>query len=269
MKGLSLLALVAATALLAPSAAKPLIGGTPTGTSSATNVGAFGVIRNGVFSEICSGTLIAPRAVVTAGHCTVYFASLEQAGYHVVFTLDPSPTAASTVTDATAFYTHPGYVDTLNGNSKCGLFGQCTTDVGIVELASAPAGPTPATVAPLGYVDTLNLKTQLFNIVGYGVEGFTNANTPLGPNGGTRKVGTFTAVGQDVTADRFLKLTGQHSQAETCFGDSGGPVFANGNLVAVTSFGQSLVCASNGYYTRLDTASVQSWLSSTLALIGS
>ena len=96
MKGLLLLALVAATALLAPSAAKPLIGGTPTGTSSATNVGAFGVIRNGAFSEICSGTLIAPRAVVTAGHCTVYFASLEQAGYHVVFTLDPSPPAAPT-----------------------------------------------------------------------------------------------------------------------------------------------------------------------------
>lgn len=136
MKRLLLIALVAASALVAPSVAKPLIGGAPTGTSSYTNVGAFGVVRNGVFSEICSGTLIAPRAVITAGHCTVYFASLQQAGYQVVFTLDPSPTAASPVTDATAFFTHPDYVDTLNGNSKCGLFGQCTTDVGIAELAS-------------------------------------------------------------------------------------------------------------------------------------
>jgi secreted trypsin-like serine protease len=268
MKRLLLVVVLAASALLVPSAAKPLIGGAPTGAGSSTNVGAFGVIRNGQFNEICTGTLIAPHAAVTAGHCTVYFDSLEQAGYHVVFTLDPSPTASSTVYDATAFFTHPDYVDTLNGNSKCGLYGQCTTDVGIAELASA-AGVTPATVTPLGYVDSLNLKTQLFSIVGYGVEGFTNANTPLGPSGGTRKVGTFTAVGQDVTADRFLKLTGQHSQAETCFGDSGGPVFANGNLVAVTSFGQSLVCASNGYYTRLDTASVQNWISSTLAHIGS
>jgi secreted trypsin-like serine protease len=267
MKRLFLVAVVAASALLVPSAAKPLIGGAVTGASNYTNAGAFGVIRNGEFSEICSGALIAPHAVLTAGHCTVYFDTLKQAGYDVVFTLDPSPTAPSTVYDATAFFTHPDYVDTLNGNSKCGLFGQCTTDVGIVELASTPAGMSPATVAPLDYLSTLNLKTQLFNIVGYGVEGFTNANTALGPSGGTRKVGTFTALGQDVTADRFVKLTGQHFQDNTCFGDSGGPVFANGYLVAVTSFGQSLVCASTGYYTRVDTASVQSWISSTLALV--
>jgi secreted trypsin-like serine protease len=268
MKRLFLVGVVAATALLVPSVAKPLIGGAPTGPSTNTNVGAFGVVQNGQFHEICSGTLIASNAVLTAGHCTVYFDSLKQAGYHVVFTLDPSPTAASTVYDATAFFTHPDYVDTLNGNSKCGLFGQCTTDVGIAELASAP-GAAPATVSPLNYVDTLDLKAQLFTIVGYGIEGFTNANTALGPDGGTRKAGTFTALGQDVTADRFLKLTGQHFQTETCFGDSGGPVFANGYLVAVTSFGQSIVCASNGYYTRLDTASVQNWISSTLALISS
>ena len=49
MKRLLLVAVVAASALLAPSAAKPLIGGVPTGTSTYTNVGAFGVIRNGEF----------------------------------------------------------------------------------------------------------------------------------------------------------------------------------------------------------------------------
>ena len=53
-----------------------------------------------------------------------------------------------TVYDAATFYTHPDYVDRLNGNSKCGLYGQCTTDVGLVELATAPTGVTPATIAP-------------------------------------------------------------------------------------------------------------------------
>jgi secreted trypsin-like serine protease len=269
VKRLLLVAVVIASALLAPSAAKPLIGGEATGTGSYTNVGAFGIIRDGAFSEICSGTLIAPNVVLTAGHCTVYFAELEQRGFNIVFTLDPSPTATSTVYDATAFYTHPDYVDKLNGNSKCGLYGQCTTDVGLVELATAPTSVTPATIAPLGYVDTLDLKTQLFYIVGYGVEGFSNANTPLGSPGGTRKVGAFEALGQDVTADQFLKLTGQHYNDATCFGDSGGPVFANGYVVAVVSFGQSWVCASNGYYTRLDTESVSSWISATLVTINS
>jgi len=260
-----LLAVVCTVALLAPSAAKPLIGGEATSTTSYTNVGAFGIIRDGAFLEICSGTLIAPNVVLTAGHCTVYFEELEQRGDEILFTLDPSPSGTSTVYDAATFYTHPDYVDRLNGNSKCGLYGQCTTDVGLVEFATAPTDVSPATIAPVGYVDTLALKTQTFNIVGYGVEGFSNANTPLGPDGGTRKVGTFEALGQDVTRDRFLKLSGQHYGTETCFGDSGGPVFANGYVVAVVSFGQSWVCASNGYYTRLDTTSVADWISTTLA----
>jgi hypothetical protein len=265
LKRCLLVAVVAASALLAPSAATPLIGGEPTGAGSYTNVGAFGVIRDGAFHEICSGTLIAPNVVITAGHCTFFF---DESGLDIMFTLDPSPSASSAFFDASAFFTHPDYVDRLNGNSKCGLFGQCTTDVGLVELATA-AGAPPATVAPLDYVDTLDLKTQTFNIVGYGIEGFANANTPLGPDSGTRKVGTFEALGQDVTADQFLKLTGQHYKDETCFGDSGGPVFANGFLVAVTSFGQSLTCSSNGYYTRVDTASVLNWISTTLAAINS
>jgi hypothetical protein len=167
--------------------------------------------------------------------------------------------------DAIAFYTHPDYVDELRGNSKCGLFGQCTTDVGLVELATATT-VTPAVLAPENYVNTLDLKTQLFTIVGYGVEGFANANTPIGPNGGTRKFGTFEAIpGQDVTGDLFLKLSGRHFDTETCFGDSGGPVFANGYLVGVVSFGQSWVCASMGYYTRIDVESVSDWIAITLA----
>jgi len=267
LKRIFLVAALAVGAFLAPSAAQPLVGGEPTGSTSYTNVGAFGVVVNGTFLEVCSGTLIASNAILTAGHCTFYFEELEETSYDVVFTLDPAPTASSTFYDATAFYTHPEYVDELRGNSKCGLYGQCTTDVGLVELSTDVSGATPATLAPEAYVDTLDLKTQRFQIVGYGIEGFENANTPIGSAGGTRKVGTFEALGQDVTRDLFLKLSGQHYGAETCFGDSGGPVFANGYVVAVVSFGQSLVCASMGYYTRVDAPSVATWISETLEQI--
>jgi secreted trypsin-like serine protease len=77
LKRLLLVAVFTASALLTPSAAKPLIGGEATGTTSYTNVGAFGIMRNDAFSEICSGTLIAPNAVLTAGHCTFFFDDLE------------------------------------------------------------------------------------------------------------------------------------------------------------------------------------------------
>ena len=41
----------------------------------------------------------------------------------------------------------------------------------------------------------------------------------------------------------------------TCFGDSGGPVFLNGLLVGVTSWGTSQFCtAGQAGYQRLDTA---------------
>jgi secreted trypsin-like serine protease len=265
-------AATAIAALALAGSASPLIGGSPTGTSQYTNVGAFGVVINGEFFEVCSGTLIEPNVVLTAGHCTVFFEALETRAtnpLNVVFTLHPSPTASSTFYDAIEFFTHPDYVDELRGNSKCGLFGQCTTDVGLVELATA-SSVAPAELAPLDYVDTLDLKTQLFTIVGYGVEGFANANTALGPNGGTRKFGTFQAIpGQDVTSDLFLKLSGRQFDTGTCFGDSGGPVFAEGYLVAVVSFGQSWVCASMGYYTRVDVESVSTWIATTIAEINS
>jgi Trypsin len=51
----------------------------------------------------------------------------------------------------------------------------------------------------------------------------------------------------------------QHDRAAR-FGDSGGPAFANGQLVAVVSFGQSWVYASNGYSTRLDATSLADWI---------
>ena len=46
----------------------------------------------------------------------------------------------------------------------------------------------------------------------------------------------------------------------TCFGDSGGPVFLNGYLVAVTSYGYTDNCRYLGGYQRVDIPVVQDWL---------
>ena len=46
----------------------------------------------------------------------------------------------------------------------------------------------------------------------------------------------------------------------TCFGDSGGPVFLDGELIAVTSYGYTSNCRYLGGYQRVEIEVVQDWL---------
>ena len=39
-------------------------------------------------------------------------------------------------------------------------------------LKSSVAGVTPAPIAPAGYLDQLNLKSETFTVVGYGTDAF-------------------------------------------------------------------------------------------------
>jgi secreted trypsin-like serine protease len=52
----------------------------------------------------------------------------------------------------------------------------------------------------------------------------------------------------------------QHGTGGTCFGDSGGPVYLNGEIVAVTSYGYTANCRYLGGYQRLDIPVVADWL---------
>ena len=75
---------------------------------------------------------------------------------------------------------------------------------------------------------------------------------------------TTTSPGQKLTP-QILQLNGNPQDTRdgggTCFGDSGGPVFLNGYLVAVTSYGYTENCRYLGGYQRVDIPVVQSWLS--------
>ena len=55
MRRLIALAVIVVAALSLAGPATPLIGGTETGTSQYTNVGAFGVVINGEFFESAAG----------------------------------------------------------------------------------------------------------------------------------------------------------------------------------------------------------------------
>ena len=69
--------------------------------------------------------------------------------------------------------------------------------------------------------------------------------------------------GQKLTP-QILQTNGNENDTRgtggTCFGDSGGPVFLDGELVAVTSYGYTSNCRYIDGYQRVDIPVVEEWL---------
>jgi trypsin len=222
----------------------------------------------------CSATLVSPTVLVTAAHCTVGDIG------KVIVTFDPVSPAIPRARDDTGnglssigyaapvagFLTgtphaHPLYDGELQLNDL--------HDVGVVVLDAPYDLARPAALPPLGYLETLSrgnggLSHQLFTLVGYGVFFDKPAAGPQKPTAVRDLTRRYTdAVGQNATS-QVLKLAENANDSRggggSCFGDSGGPVFHGGYLVADTSFGASQFCRSFGGYYRLDIADARSFL---------
>jgi hypothetical protein len=126
----------------------------------------------------CSGTLIAPTVVLTAGHCTSFFELAAQYGYEIWVTFDAEAAVDLSTWEPTGgqgtWYisdtsvTHPDYVDAA---------WPFTADYGVVLLDDPVIGVTPATLPDSGAVDTAigttGQTSQRFNDVGLGRTGST------------------------------------------------------------------------------------------------
>ncbi|HVH43436.1 MAG TPA: trypsin-like serine protease, partial [Labilithrix sp.] len=119
---------------------------------------------------------------------------------------------------------------------------QLTNDIGVVILAQ------DAPVAPIALNDTMNASWQgrPLTFVGFGA---TNGRT--GAGGGTKRAVSIALSQIGSTQFAYVDRT-----KNTCFGDSGGPAFAQdaaGNLLlaGVTSYGDQ-TCTQFGVDTRVD-----------------
>jgi hypothetical protein len=224
----------------------------------------------------CSATLVSPTVLVTAAHCTdgvrgktiVTFAPVAPT---------PTPRAAD---DAGDGFSVTGYTSAPAGwlagtphahplwpTSKFQL--NDLHDVGVVVLDAPYTGATPAQLAPRNYLDALQsgnggLNKEIFTLVGYGVFFEKPSEGPQKPTSVSDRTRRFVeAVGQNVSS-QVLKLAENPNDSRagggSCFGDSGGPAFHAGLLVADTSFGASQFCRSAGGYYRLDTDDARSFL---------
>jgi len=261
--GLAMAALTAA--LLATAPALAITGGAP--DTIHTNVGLVRFTTvDGRFR--CSGTLIAPTVVLTAGHCTEGPAT----NVYVSFddALQPDPLAAGITPEEKA--AREAHYITGTAHPDPGWDGKLQFakqhDQGVVVL-SAPAaskwpGIVPAPLPPIGFLDVNQgqLKNETFTLVGYGVDiGDKKARIIVPVRSSTTSY--LKNVGSEVIT---FQISENDSKAGggSCFGDSGGGVFLGGYVLGDASYVNSLTCNALGSYQRDDTAYSRAFLDSFL-----
>lgn len=229
---------------------------------------------------VCSGTMVDADTFLTAAHCTApdtwppgvrFYVSLEQ---DVQAALDAGaadhpgdPTAiAESVGVAGVAHTEPGFP----GSSSD------AHDIAVIEVPAAAMAArwtfTPATLPTAGQLDGLSsqgLDDTSFTVVGYGTE--EAQRLPGGhihPGGGVRMKAPEGFNSLNKTWVR-LDMHAQHGNGGACYGDSGGPNFAelDGRLVLVaTTITGDVPCYATNVTYRTDSPTARAFLASFVTL---
>lgn len=209
----------------------------------------------------CSGALIAPNVILTAGHCTDG-AVAARVWFHEIVQGNPEyPFGGATSVEAAEIYTHPNFCIGC-GN---GLPGFATHDVGVIILDEPVDMDEYAELPEAGDVDELKNKTDL-DLVGYGVQEQQHGGGPPSWTGLRNRLYAPSEMvsGKFVHSDEFMRITLNPGGGTggTCFGDSGGPNLLGGTntVLAVCSYGTNYNCAGVGYSSRVDIAEILNWI---------
>jgi V8-like Glu-specific endopeptidase len=222
------------------------------------------------FSHRCSGTLISPTVMVTAGHCTegvdegrVYFQQSAAPNY------DPAAFGGWGGDPTTGYPYANGVTFSVADNYGFSNFAGYpnTRDVGVVVLDSPVTPKNGFGILPEpGQIDRYiaaagKKQAARFTVSGYGL----SDQDPVPVSFRERLMANSYAVNNEAPVTEYnLKTTANPSQGKggTCNGDSGGPVYFYGTnvIAAVTSFGMNGQCKGLDFSYRLDRPEVLAWI---------
>ena len=251
---LALLAGLVATAAIVVVPAGAVTDGVPDGDLHPA-VGLIVMDIDGAPAFRCSGTLIAPTFVITAGHCAgepgefsgMRFFAESDVQSDTTYPFSGGPNTV----DAVRWESFPGFTEDL-------FF---LHDVGVLQLAHPIILPSDqyGRLPTAGQLDSLNSKRgqqdTTFTAVGFGLQQINPTHIE------SQKIRMYAQpklnqIDNGYVGDFSLLLSNNNSTGGTCFGDSGGPNYLGGtssNLIAgVTSFGKNGNCAGTGGVFRLD-----------------
>lgn len=246
------------------------------------HVGTLLFVQNGVGWYSCTGTMIAPKVMLTAGHCVEEAGNINDVTY-VRFDenamagrgnygslqdwLDNEWLAVETVIP------HPLYDDYATF--------PLTYDMGVVILAepyiplNAEGNTVFGTLPELGFLEGLRGKDKNYFVsVGYGMQGTL---PPFYQDDYVRYKGDVRMLefnsmlsGKGYASVKFSNNPG--IGGGTCYGDSGGPTFYKDTtlVVSVTSFGwaKNGNCVGNDFNYRTDTQNAIDFIQSVLTVYG-